>query len=242
MKKIVEEVSENELAYGAQCPVAVEGEDGSTENGTVLLCNPSSSDPRKIVYVIMVMVEGIGRYEEGVDAGRVRYRRSGAQVAVAPVSASDGPILSGQKVKPTESKDLEKSLAKKSAAKAAEVTPEKELVPTSMAFDEESCEDNSLGKATAGSEACPGPNNVSPPAACLTKNHALSAHSGSHNTSRGQCNQYCYCSADSFSRDVVGSSREERMGHNESSFEMKIPAWLQKNREAQRNLFCKWDY
>ena len=45
--KIVDEVTENKLAYAANCPVTVTNNnyDGSEVEGTVLLPKPSSTDP-----------------------------------------------------------------------------------------------------------------------------------------------------------------------------------------------------
>ena len=75
-KDIVEEVTQDKLAYAAGCQVTIasDKEDGSDVDGTVLLCEPS---PTGLVYTVMTTpVEGFqANYEAGVDAKRVKYRR-----------------------------------------------------------------------------------------------------------------------------------------------------------------------
>jgi len=98
---IVDEVGEKELAYGASCPVyivadsdaaAEEEEDSGEEkkedeevatqknsiDGTVLYAEPSSTEPGKVVYTIMIHGEEGGtqsRYETNIKAERVKYRK-----------------------------------------------------------------------------------------------------------------------------------------------------------------------
>jgi len=91
---IVEEVSEHKLAYGANCPVTVTidcNEDGSAvEEGSILLSEPSSSDPSKILYTVMIcMEESQARYEDGIDANRIRYRKIKADTKVAVATKTD---------------------------------------------------------------------------------------------------------------------------------------------------------
>ena len=94
---IVDEVGEKELAYGASCPVYIvadsdsaaeevdeeekkEDEEGAptknSQEGTVLYAEPSSNEPGKVVYTIMMHgEEGQSRYETGIKAERVKYRK-----------------------------------------------------------------------------------------------------------------------------------------------------------------------
>jgi len=76
-KDVVEEVTQDKLAYAAGCRVTIasDKEDGSDVEGTVLLCEPS---PTGLVYTIMMTpVKGFqANYEAGVDAKRVKYRKS----------------------------------------------------------------------------------------------------------------------------------------------------------------------
>lgn len=69
---ITEEVSEKDLAYGANCPVTIEYPgDGSTVNGTVLLGRPSSKETSRFVYTVMVMMgDGSQAFVRDVDASR----------------------------------------------------------------------------------------------------------------------------------------------------------------------------
>ena len=100
---IIDEVGEKELAYGASCPVTILDSDaaakevdeeekkedysnkdkgGATQKsqaGTVLYAEPSSTEPGKVVYTIMVHgeeEEGTqARYVTGIKAERVKYRK-----------------------------------------------------------------------------------------------------------------------------------------------------------------------
>ena len=42
----------------------------------MLLCEPSPSDPSTFLYTVMVMVDDFqARYEDGIDAKRIKYRK-----------------------------------------------------------------------------------------------------------------------------------------------------------------------
>ena len=104
----MEEVAENELAYAANCPVTVDiegiGDDGlpklSQIEGTVLLCQPLSSNDedstKEVVYTVMMRMGGgsQAKYEEGIDAKRVRYRlESDADVAEQNAHEKNTPVV-----------------------------------------------------------------------------------------------------------------------------------------------------
>ena len=75
-KDIVEEVTQDKLAYAAGCKVTISSDKdgGSDIEGTVLLCEPS---PTGLLYTIQTSVEGFqANYESGVDAKRIKYRKS----------------------------------------------------------------------------------------------------------------------------------------------------------------------
>mmetsp|Transcript_3832 Transcript_3832/g.7182 ORF Transcript_3832/g.7182 Transcript_3832/m.7182 type:complete len:560 (+) Transcript_3832:185-1864(+) len=97
---IAEEVMEDQLAYGSNCPVSIvdsvvdkngveigagEGDTGdkgqgllarNSKGGTVLFCKPSTTNPGKFVYAVMIFIEGTSeaRYEFDIDATRIKYR------------------------------------------------------------------------------------------------------------------------------------------------------------------------
>ena len=74
-KDIIEEVTQDKLAYAAGCQVIISSDkdDGSDIEGTVLLCEPS---PTGLIYTIQTSVEGFqANYEAGVDAKLVKYRK-----------------------------------------------------------------------------------------------------------------------------------------------------------------------
>ena len=77
-KIIVEVLTESKLAYAANCPITItnNNDDGSEVEGTVLLPKPSDTDPITIQYTVMMITDGsLARYEEGIDAKRVQYRK-----------------------------------------------------------------------------------------------------------------------------------------------------------------------
>ncbi|KAL7551126.1 hypothetical protein ACHAWF_014323 [Thalassiosira exigua] len=125
--KIVEEVSERELAYAAGCPVTVATEsdsDGgkSAVEGTVLLCEPSPSDPKETIYTVMFSAgEERSRFERGIESSRVKYRKDGTEKAPEAVDATPA-------VKPTVKKGPSQKVADGPS-------PQKDPVPVSAAAD-----------------------------------------------------------------------------------------------------------
>lgn len=76
---IADDISEHNLAYGASCPVTVSIDSnggGSCDEGTILLSEPSSADPGKFVYTVMIPMNGSrARFERGISAMRIKYRK-----------------------------------------------------------------------------------------------------------------------------------------------------------------------
>lgn len=73
---VIEEVSENQLMFGSNCPVIIASGDTSVE-GTILLCKckSSSDDQSKILYTVMTFKGGQLVCEEGVGTERITYRK-----------------------------------------------------------------------------------------------------------------------------------------------------------------------
>ena len=99
MGTVVEEVAEQNLAYAANCPVTIDtGGHGSVE-GTVLLCKPSSDDPSKFIYTVMTEMEGSrARFEDGIDAARVKYRKEEKFTKPVTPDAAQKEQLSASKI------------------------------------------------------------------------------------------------------------------------------------------------
>eukprot|EP00585_Thalassiosira_rotula_P002180 CAMPEP_0196151368 /NCGR_PEP_ID=MMETSP0910-20130528/33550_1 /TAXON_ID=49265 /ORGANISM="Thalassiosira rotula, Strain GSO102" /LENGTH=545 /DNA_ID=CAMNT_0041414729 /DNA_START=124 /DNA_END=1758 /DNA_ORIENTATION=- len=87
---ITEEVSERNLAYAANCPVTIHTIDVANEehsnrsnDGTILLCGPSSTNPGKFCYTVMIESsssadDGSSQatyFESGIHGDRIRYRK-----------------------------------------------------------------------------------------------------------------------------------------------------------------------
>lgn len=105
---ITEQVKDSELCFGAFCPVTISpssdnsGGDDDDKNtssyceGEIVLCTPSTTDMKKFAYTAMIFLDGGSRvrYESGIEANRVKYRRVESDEMVenskaTPVSASE---------------------------------------------------------------------------------------------------------------------------------------------------------
>lgn len=200
----MEEVSEQNLAYAANCPVTIGGDGGSLE-GTILLCKPSAADSSKFIYTVMMVMEGSrARFEHGIDATRVKYRREKKDTTPVTPDAAQKESLSAS--------NNDHPVAKISAVHGDEV------VPSSITYDSVA---NSICSKDEGS------------------NKRARAHdSAPFLQDSGR-------SITSYNQDGVGSSKAMIdpgvRGHN-CRMDLSMPLWLQKDRQSQRNLFCKFEY
>lgn len=75
--EVVELVSEDELAYAANCPVIITRQDGSDVDGIVLLPKQSYTHCRTFVYTVMISVDGTSQAQnvDGIDSKHIKYRK-----------------------------------------------------------------------------------------------------------------------------------------------------------------------
>lgn len=242
---ILEEVSEHKLAYGAHCPVTVDCNDGEglAVEGTVLLCKPATSDPSKILYTIMIMMEGYARYEEGIDAKRVKYRkvntaRKSAVIVENDKSSADANVQKVEMVEPSETKNIDPTSKANRSATDVELQHDKETVPYSItcdSIDKRSNQSSVEKEVSSSKKRAHRPDNIVSPltANSRRKNAKVDpAHTHGHAHYR----QDSHRSLSSYGPSI--NSSRGRNNH-ETWIEMKIPEWLQRSRTLQRNLFCE---
>ena len=137
---IIDEVSEDQLAYGANCPVVIEASDEGrpvSELGTVLFCEPSSMDIGKFIYTVMIFMEGSeARYEGGIDAERIKYRKVNmvnAKIATKAENAAAAEGVNVSKKQPSATNNSNgRHSAKVTASAPAVHNPDREAVPSSI--------------------------------------------------------------------------------------------------------------
>ena len=218
----MDEVSECKLAYAAGCPVTISTTNGDRlEEGTILVSQPSLSDPGNIIYTVMIFMEGSQARLEDIDAQRIKYRRvnlfdpeGAAKQETATGFAGSPPAASFQQAqRSTEDNYLSK------AKILACVSDDTDEVPSSIAWDSSSM-DNKEGAGSSDKR------NDTPDSATATSKkklrmdttaakHVVASH-GHHSARSGKST-----------------------GSHESGMEIKIPAWLQRTYHSQRQLFCK---
>lgn len=236
---IVDEVSEKKLAYAANCPIIIDC-NGSAIEGTILLCEQSPLDASKFLYTVMIPMEGCqARYEFGIEADRIKYRKA------KTVNANDGTSRrpeSPTEVSVVQNESIEDVAAEKKPSAALESPPGIEQpggVPLSITCDSVA---NNVNKEGGGSVSS-GRKRTSdvPPDLCSphlnTKN--LRVDTSVNNTRHNEQNKLD--SGRSFASQSVASSRgaNNDYWYDNRSIEMKIPQWIQQTRGMQRNLFCK---
>jgi len=80
--EVVELVSEDELAFAANCPVTIARQDGSEVEGIVLLPKQSSTHCRTFVYTVMISADGTSQAQnvDGNDSKHIKYRQTNEEL------------------------------------------------------------------------------------------------------------------------------------------------------------------
>ena len=216
--KIVDEVTETKLGYAANCPVTVtNNDDGSEVEGTVLLCEPSPSDPSTLLYTVMVMVDDFqARYEDGIDAKRIKYR----------------------KVKSDTTNDVRKEAAANSEANDQNNDPAGKQIAALEVY--------------TGDGTVPVPLSITCDAAVEKKDHTHNSEltsplTATTATAKGRglqvdTAQTNRSSKSESSRSLNNFSYASGRSRDNDGFTIEIPSWLQRDRQSQRNLFCKLNF
>jgi hypothetical protein len=210
--RIVEEVCEQDLAYGANCPVIVD----NSAAGVVLLSEMSPSSLQcKFVYTVMVSLGGSrARYEAGVTASRIKYRKvtnegfDGAADAIANDQLNDAPSI-----KPLLTP----------AMLTARVVEEAAAVPQSITCDENASRVVTDIKKKRDHEE------ISSSLTITRFDAARSTTNPLHlQDSRRFLNN---CTVDG----PINNSEVDYSG----DIVLTVPAWIQQNHQSQRHLFCE---
>jgi len=216
--KIVDEVIETNLGYAANCPVTVtNNDDGSEVEGTVLLCEPSPSDPSTFLYTVMVMVDDFqARYEDGIDAKRIKHRKVKSDATnderSKPAAVS---VANDQK---------EGLLTTNNPAASGCKLDSVGAVPLSITCDSFAEKDNTLPK----------PDLASPLTATTATSKGRGLQVDTAQTNRSSKSESC--------RSLNNFSHASDSSRGMNGFAIEIPQWLQRDRLSQRNLFCKFDF
>ena len=236
--KIVEEVLEHDLAYGAKCPVTID----SKEEGIVLLSELSpSSHSGKFVYTVMIFMEGSRaqvRYEVGIDARRIKYRQKVAkEIICAHDDAVAADAFAGTLL--TEEQSLTKSgdppIIANTPMSASVVPAGEETVPSSITCGSVTGSGTSEGEVTEGNKKrnhrdIESPLTITP----MWTNHRVDIARSIDNS---LYKQESLRSVNSSSRD---SCTNDSGRPNILEIVMRLPEWIQRDRQSQQSLFCKW--
>jgi hypothetical protein len=212
--RIVEEVCEQELAYGANCPVIVD----DSEAGVVLLSEMSTSSLLcKFVYTVMISLGGSrARYEAGVTASRIKYRKvtnegsDGAAAAIANDQLNDAPSI-----KPT--------LLTPAMLTARVVEAEAAAVPQSITCDENASRVVTDIKKKRDHEEMSSSLSITRFDAARSTTNSLHLQD-----SRRSLNN---CTLDG----PINNSGFDHCG----DIVLTVPSWIQQNHQSQRDLFCE---
>ncbi len=233
---IVEEVSEHALAYADNCPVTIdcnEGE-GSSMEGTVLLCESSSSDPSKVLYTVMMTDGDRCRCEVGVDPTRVRYRKVDIVPTVLPVETN----VSIRK-EPESANNNDRPTANDRVSVAAEDTG-KGAVPSSITCDSivKPGGNTRAGGAAVGvgNKRARVSGNGASPASATPGEKTLSGDEGPREGIEERTRSDGRGSVAPARATKGDNSNPKKAGHA-TRMEIVLPAWLQRSRRDQQDLF-----
>ena len=222
--KIVEEVPEHNLAYGAKCPVTVD----SKEEGIVLLSEHSG----KFMYTVMILMEGSrARYEVGIDARRIKYRKAAKEVCAHDDAVATDAVAGTL----TEEQSLTKSgdpPVANTPSSASAVPAGEEAVPSSITCGSVTGNGTSEG-GTEGKEKRDHRDIESPLTITPITNHRVDIARSIDNS---LYKQDSLISVKSGSRD---SGTNDWRGPNILKIVMRVPEWIQRDRQSQQSLFCK---
>ncbi len=220
---VTEQVKDSELCFGASCPIIIlpssdnSGGGGDVNNssscceGEIVLCTPSTTDTKKFVYTAMIFLDGGSRvrYESGIEANRVKYRRVGSDEKVENSKAT--PYVSSENpVSASEEKDKHSPRANNDggvATPVANVSP----LPT-----------KGLG------------NRFVPPVISVGNSNSGSVDSVS---SRKRARPEKDASTTVKEEFTPSPQKKVKYPMDDPDLEIIVPLWLQKDRESQGRLF-----
>ena len=223
--KIAEEVPEHNLAYGAKCPVTFD----SKEKGIVLLPERSPSHSGKFLYTVMIFMEGsLARYEIGIDAQRIKYRKVAKEVSAHDDAAAVvGALTEKQSLEKSGHPPIANTPSSASVVPAGEVT-----VPLSIACD--SFTENSASEGGANGKRKRDHRDIESPLTITPmKSHRADIARSIDNS------LYKQDSLRSINSGSQDSGTNNSAYSNNLEIVMTLPEWIQRDHQSQQNLFCK---
>ena len=225
--RIVEEVCEQDLAYGANCPVIID----NSESGIVLLSEMTpSSLPCKFVYTVMISLGGSqARYEAGVTASRIKHRK------VANEDFDGGAAITAAAIdndQPKDAPSIRPALLTPALLTPALLTACVEAasaVPTSIICDEKTSRVVTDTKKKRDHEEISSSLTTTP----MNSDRFDAFRSTTTNSLHLQDSRRSFnnCSIDG----PINNSGVD----NNGDIVLTVPAWIQQNHPSQRHLFCK---
>lgn len=219
--RIVEEVCEQDLAYGANCPVVVD----NSAAGVVLLSEMSpSSLPCKFVYTVMISLGGSrARYEAGVTASRIKYRKVANEDFDGGAATTAAAIDNDQ---PKDAPSIKPALL--TPAMLTACVEAASAVPTSIICDEKISRVVTDTEKKRDHEKMSSSLKITP-----MKSHRLDATRSTTNSLHLQDSRRSFnnCSIDG----PINNSGVD----NNGDIVLTVPAWIQQSHLSQRDLFCE---
>lgn len=224
--KVAEEVSEHDLAYGAKCPVTIDLE----EEGMVLLSELSPSHPGKFLYTVMIFMSGArARYEFGVDARRIKYRKVAQEITAYDDAAAAAAVASALRKEPPPG---DPPIA--SEPSSALVVPAEEVrVPSSITCDSVTKDSSSKGGTTDSKKKREHRDIESPLTITPMKSNRLDT---ARSINDSFYKQDSHRSINSGSHD---SGTGISGGANYREIVMTVPEWIQRDHHSEQDLFSK---
>ena len=225
---ITDEVSENQLAYAAGCPVNIDliG-DGLKIEGSILLSEQSPSDHKKFLYTALIPMEGFqARYEMGIDGERIKYRK-----VKTDLTQTDAPAaISIQKEQQQDTTQHDRSDT------ASASVPAETKVPSSITCDS-AAKKSTKGEGGSSSLKQQRSPDVASQSTGNSKKKlrvdiAHPSHQADNNPDSGRSmTSYNYSSQQNKSHNVGVRHITETT--------IDIPQWMQRRHQDKRNLFCE---
>ena len=219
---VTEQVQDSELCFGASCPVTISpssdnsggcDDDKNTSSyceGEIVLCTPSTTDMKKFVYTAMIFLDGGSRvrYESGIEANRVKYRRVESDEMVENSKATR-IVSSENPVSASEEKDHHSPRANNNGG--VTTTPVANISPLPT---------KGLG------------NRFVPPVISVGNSNSGSVDSVSSRKRARSEND-----TSTTVKEESTPSPQKKYPMDDPDLEIDVPLWLQKDVESQRRLF-----
>lgn len=235
---ITDEVSENQLAYSAGCPVTIDliG-DGLKIEGNILLSEQSPSDHTKFLYTALIPMEGFqARYEMGIDGERIKYRK--VKTDLTQIDAPAAISIQKEQQEDTTKHD-------RSDTASASVPPETK-VPSSITCDSAAKKSTKGEGGSSSLKQQRSPDVASQSTGNSRKKLRVDTAQPSHQANNNPHPSHHANNNPDSGRSMTSSnySSPQNKSHNVgvghiTEKTIEIPQWIQRSYQDKRNLFCE---